>query len=406
MKKILLLLLLLINCKKDSENSNEFLLPYLYGTSNFNIEQIAYANAKRLVSPLGQFHYRGLYSPEGVSRGGANQFHFGEEGDATFKTGTYLSALAWKYKNNPNDDVLSQIDKSLAYYEGMQDRLNGWIGRNYVIDKAYQQFIDCEKNGNYTGSDVSVSCGTYRYKQFTIDGNVYWLRYDNSIDAITHTLMGLHWTARHVPTMQPRAVAIMKKLLVYYRSVNWQIRDDAGTRLRYGDHRPTLNPVAWTNEAILLFWSGEPFKDGSYIATIANNIITYDGLIVEKEDRNFFNDLMLVKNFHVLHDLGYETKAGIGRLYNQHKNEYYFLTYSIYKIVYNDYNVVHVKDLSNWSLFNYHCAGDVQVDYIVPLDSRKTYSRWEFSPYRLCVAKIPSQDLSGNTDFLEAYHIF
>ena len=403
MKKLIILLLLL-NCTKPKDDKGLFLLSYLYGTSNFNIEQIAYANSKRLVSPLGQFHYRGLYSPNNYYQG---EFHAEEIGDATYKTGTYLSALAWKYKNAPNDDVLSQIDKTLAYYEGMQSRLNGWIGRMYVIDKAYQQFIECEKHGSYTGSDVTVSCGTYRYKQFTIDGNLYHLRFDNSIDAITHTLMGLHWTARHVPSMKARSVAIMNKLLTYYRSVNWKVRDDVGTQLRYGDHTPTLNPVSWTNEAILMYWNGETAKSGVYIEAIANNIITYDGLIVEQQDRNYFNDFMLTKNLHVLYDMGYDTRNGISRLYNQHKGEYYFLTNSIHKLVNtNTADVIHVKDLFNWSLFNYHCANDVIVDYVVPLDSRKTYSKWEFSPYRLCLLKINSQDLSGNTDFLEAYNLY
>ena len=403
---ISLLTIFTMSCKKEKDDKGIFLLSYLYGTSNFNIEQIAYTNAKRLVSPLGQFHYRGLYEPTSSSRGGSGLFHYGEEGDATYKTGTYLSSLAWKYKNNPSDDVLSQIDKTLLYYEGMQSRLNGWIGRNYVVDSAYQQFLPCEKNGSYTGSDVAVSCGTYRYKEFTIDGTKYWLRYDNSIDAITHTLMGLHWTARFSPTHTERVKTIMKKLLTYYREVNWTVKDDVGTTLRYGDHTPTLNPVSWTNEAILLYWNGESMKSDSYIKLIADNIITYDGNIVKEEDRNFFNDYMIIKNFHVLHDIGYSTKNGISRLYDQHKNEYYFLTYSIYKLVHNDQNVVHVKNLFNFPLFNYHCSGDVVVNYIVPLDSRKTYNRWEFSPYRLCIVKLESQDLSGNTDFLESYWIY
>lgn len=406
MKKIILLLLILLNC---STNKRDYFKEWVFigllvGDTNSYKESVVFNNLSKLTGPLGQVEYRGTDHPDNTIFNGIGKYNWQEAGDATLYTGKTLGALAWRYKNNPNQETLNQISKHINYFKLMSRLRNGGWGRNFVNIESYNQFLECNKNGTVGSSLANPSCGTMRYIDYSEGGINYKFRYDISIDAIIHSLVGLYWTNKFVPEQRDAIKTLATDLLSFYTTNNWLIKDPNNILLRYGDHTPDTNPVSKINQVILTYLAtGNKISLGTWVS-LYNIIRTYDGTIVTIEDSNYFNHYMLVKGLFVLKDLDYPVDTGLKNLINEVNNQENKLSEAIDIYTFNAVRI-HVKNQSGFPLYDYHCLLDQTFGEVIGLVDRKPYSKWEFSPYRRCIVKSPAE-LGLNSDFLEAYWLF
>ncbi|WP_036095027.1 hypothetical protein [Leptospira weilii] len=393
-------------CIPEKKNSNKdiMLLAWLVGEMNSFKEGKVFSNAKYLTGPLGQVEYRGLDFHDNVVFNGVGKYNWQEAGDATLNVGVTLHAMAWKYKNTRDPDTLALIKRYVNYYKLMQSLNGGGLGRNFVNVEAYDQFLPCNKNGTVGVAPDNASCGTMRYSDYTFEDQQYKFRYDFSLDAVIHSLVGLYWTYVFVDELKPDIVRICTDLLGYYEANNYQVRDVNNVNLRYGDHNPGTNPVAKINEVILKYIARGQITDlGAWREVITLGSV-FAGLIVQVEDANFFNHYMLIKGVGVLVHLGYPLQNGLKNLISAVKDQGHELAESM-DIYFFQASKIHVKDKGGFPLFNYHCLVDQNFTDIIGLFDRKPYNKWEYSPLRRCIVQ-RSSALGLNAGFLEAYWLW
>ncbi|EMO57261.1 hypothetical protein LEP1GSC161_2628 [Leptospira santarosai str. CBC1416] len=389
---------------KKTSNSKVMFLAWLVGEMNSYKESQVYENAKYLTGPLGQVEYRGLDFFDNAAFNGIGKYNWQEAGDATFNVGVVLGAMAWKYKNTRDPDTLFLIKRYVNYYKLMQSLNNGGFGRNFVNIEAYNQFLPCNKNGAVGVPANNAPCGTMRYTDYVFEDQHYKFRYDFSLDAVIHSLIGLYWTYQYVDELKPDIVQICENLLRYYERNNYEVKDSNNVVLRYGDHRSAINPVAKINEVILKYIARGQMTDlGAWkdILTLGSVVIK---LVVQAEDANFFNHYMLLKGVGVLVNMGYPLQNGLKNLINAVNDQGHELADSM-DIYFFQTSKIHVKDKGGFPLYNYHCLADQTFSDIIGLFDRKPYNKWEFSPYRRCVIRQPSA-LGLNPGFLEAYWLW
>ncbi|MDI7197093.1 hypothetical protein QMM61_10325 [Leptospira santarosai] len=389
---------------KKTSNSKVMFLAWLVGEMNSYKESQVYENAKYLTGPLGQVEYRGLDFFDNAAFNGIGKYNWQEAGDATFNVGVVLGAMAWKYKNTRDPDTLFLIKRYVNYYKLMQSLNNGGFGRNFVNIEAYNQFLPCNKNGAVGVPANNAPCGTMRYTDYVFEDQHYKFRYDFSLDAVIHSLIGLYWTYQYVDELKPDIVQICENLLRYYERNNYEVKDSNNVVLRYGNHNPATNPVAKINEVILKYIARGQMTDlGAWkdIITLGSVVI---GLVVQAEDANFFNHYMLLKGVGVLVNMGYPLQNGLKNLINAVNDQSHELADSM-DIYFFQTSKIHVKDKGGFPLYNYHCLADQTFSDIIGLFDRKPYNKWEFSPYRRCVIRQPSA-LGLNPGFLEAYWLW
>ncbi len=390
---------------KKTSNKEIMLIAWLVGEMNSFKEKQVYSNVKYLTGPLGQVEYRGLDHFENQALNGVGKYNWQEAGDATFNVGVTLGAMAWKYKNTRDPDTLALIKRYLEYYKLMQSLNRGGFGRNFVNIEAYNQFPSCNQHGNVGVPLDNKPCGTMRYTDYSFEGQQYKFRYDFSLDATLHSLVGLYWTFIHVEEFREDVVKICADFLRYYETNNYQVKDFNNVELRYGNHTVDINPVAKINEIILKYIARNqitPLGQWQNLITLGSIFV---GVIVQSEDANFFNHYMLLKGVGVLVHMGYPLQTGLKNLIVAVKDQGHELAESMDIFFFQDPNKIHVKDKSGFPLYNYHCIEDRTFSDIVGLFYRKPYNKWEFAPYRRCV--IPQSSALGlNADFLEAYWLW
>ncbi len=404
MKKLLIIFLIFLPfCKTEKRNlTTELLfLSLAVGELNSSKEQIVFNNAQRLTGELGQVEYRGLDHFDNRVLNGMGKYNWQEAGDATLYTGKTLQAMAWRYKNKGDSETLALIGKYIQYYKTMQSLRGGAFGRNFVDINAYNQFPECNKNGTVGATLDNQSCGTMRYVDFTQNGKQYKFRYDFSLDATIHSLVGLYWTHVFVPQYRTDIVQIANNLLTFYEANSYQVKDDNNVNLRYGNHDPTLNPIAKINEVILKRLARNETPSLGVAQTLLSLGRTYDGTIVKVEDTNFFNHYMMIKGLAVLVHMGYNLENGLRNSIAEVNNQNNELADAI-DIYFFKTLKIHVKDKSGFPLYNYHCIADQTFGEVFGLIDRRPYSKWEFSPVPTCIVKQPSE-LGLNSDFMEAF---
>lgn len=282
---------------KKTSNKEIMLIAWLVGEMNSFKEKQVYSNVKYLTGPLGQVEYRGLDHFENQALNGVGKYNWQEAGDATFNVGVTLGAMAWKYKNTRDPDTLALIKRYLEYYKLMQSLNRGGFGRNFVNIEAYNQFPSCNQHGNVGVPLDNKPCGTMRYTDYSFEGQQYKFRYDFSLDATLHSLVGLYWTFIHVEEFREDVVKICADFLRYYETNNYQVKDFNNVELRYGNHTIDINPVAKINEIILKYIARNqitPLGQWQNLITLGSIFV---GVIVQSEDANFLITICFSKGW-------------------------------------------------------------------------------------------------------------
>ncbi len=448
------------------------------------VEQRAYENARGLLSPLGQFHFRGLHhpahrcicksaptltpngrafvgpgppadaslcarTPPGEQKdehdapnclSNAGRFHFNEEGDASMHTGALLAALAWRYKNHPDPaqrrDTLSTIGRILRYYELLQRHNDGCIGRNFVAADAYERFAPQNRHGteNSASSVLDDLFGkgkaakfAKRYRRVELDDarlpsqdrGVYYLRYDVSLDAVVHSVAGLHWITRFTPAPErERARKVLAAQLEYYERRAWRIAEN-GKMLLHGDHRPDhINPIATAIELILKHnVRGETPQARDAQLLLIRNYRTYEpGIHGKKTERRQFNNYMALTAFAALADhpdasVRGHARAGLLTAVQENEAELNYFALAVRAQVFGE-NTPQLRHDPFVRLNDYHSfCGMLRSPAPAFFEQRFGYNWWENDAYEVALpcTQVPGlQDLhpaglTGNEAYLQAY---
>lgn len=364
--------------------------------------KIAQENSEKLISPLGEFHWRGLYHPDKLSIGSGGNFHSNEQGDATLHTGSYLGSQAFRYKNSQSETTLSVIDSLLKYFELHQEVNGGGLGRMFVKDEFYQKFPKEEQNGvskDYNVfNEAEASKFSQRYRPFIYKNEKYWQRYDISVDAISHALFGLFMTYKFVPKFKERVKSIILNQYNYYKKTNWQIIDEEGRVVRYGNHSGKINFFSRVNELIF-----EYVETGECKATLKDKILI-NGIpsYIRGLKINYFNSFINICQLISLHEIGVDVVNGITRLkYELQEFDDNYLVHSAYSYITKNKTIC-CWNLEEWGLNYGHPSGTYYSTEIVPQYLRNGYNKWEFSPNRCLVYK-NGDEMTGNHDLLLAF---
>ena len=358
--------------------------------------------AESLISPLGEFHWRGLSNPDKVGIGSNGKFHAHEQGDATLHTGSYLASLAYKYKNLRDSETLESIFKILEYFE-YHIQSNGCMGRNFVKDEFYLKFPKSEQNGSGSYNlfnEAEAAHYSMRYRKVIINSEVYWQRYDVSVDAISHALFGLFSVYKFVPNLRDRVKPIILSQYNYYKKTDWKIIDDEGNRVRYGDHSPSINFFSRVNELIFEFVETGKIEWSWWDKAVINGVPSYIGGL----NVNYFNSFINICQLLVLHEMGVDVKKAISRLRDEMiEFDDNWLLNSAYSYI-TGQSVKRCEDLSEWYLNYGHPKGTILSNKIVPQYLRDGYNKWEFTPNRSMVVRY-GDEITGNHDLLLAYWV-
>lgn len=367
------------------------------------LERIIFDHATSLISPMGQYHYRGLDLP-----GAGGGFHRSEDGDATMQTGVLLQALAWRYKNgspSQRHDTLAAINAILSYFKYCQDENGGCLARNLVEADAYELFLPQNKSGS-GGYRIPDRAGSHMRYRLTSDGR-YQLRWDVSVDAIVHAVAGLTWVRQFVPAMAPRATVIAWNQLQFYSRSCWMIRDGR-TLLRYGVHSPSFwNPAGAMIGALLRWLCRGNRTLGPAEQFILRNVRTWvPGLYLSKQTRNQYNNYMLLCGLFALYGAGEKSiLPGLRRMIGENEGEGNGLAEAIGALVFDlprgiFYGSQAMPSRGHPTAWEFSPSP-------VPLHERTGYNWWEVSPYRRAIRQFVSGiGFQGNHAFLQAYWIY
>jgi len=375
-------------------------------------EQEIFDNAKSLISPLGQFHYRGI--DFSIVSGGPTyipgEFHSGEDGDASYHTGILGQAMVFRYLKNPNkiEETAQVIDRLLSYFELFIEHV-GHIGRNIVSKKAYDKFLPQHKNGTASWSPFlpDKSGDHMRYKEVNLNGNTYYFRYDVSPDQMTGVVNFLYWVVKIIPNSELaiRARNIAKIQLEYYEKNDYLIKDDDGKLLRYGYHKPIsyFLPVNLMFVSVLKSIIGRSIDLTWYDKIILNLVRTYmTGIFKSKKTRDQFNNYMITMNLHSLINEGIDLHKGIKRMFKETEGEKNFYNHAVENHLYKSNK--ETANENNIVPRNYHSHVYIPTDFVVPFEYRTGYNYWEASPYRkTLIKKEVLSGFLGNEDILQAY---
>lgn len=378
----------------------------LYPKKSYRVQEavrIAQENSEKLISPLGEFHWRGLFHPDKLHIGSGGEFHSNEQGDATLHTGSYLASQVFRYKATNDDKIIPIISLLLNYFELHQRYNNGGLGRMFVKDKFYQQFPKEEQNGISKDYNVfnegEASKFSQRYRPFVYNGEKYWQRYDISVDAISHALFGLFMTYLFVPSQKERAKDIILLQYEYYRRSDWKIIDEEGRVVRYGNHSTKINFFSRINELIFQYVEKGTVTPTWKDMMVINGIPSYlKGLRI-----NYFNSFINICQLLSLHEMGIDVRKGVSRLRKEMSEGDNWLLNSVYHYITKD-KIKCCWDLEEWCLNYGHPAGTLYSERIVSQHVRNGYNKWEFSPNR-CLFYTNGTELTGNHDLLLAYWI-
>ena len=363
--------------------------------------EVALDRALSLVSPLGEFHWRGLNHPDKAGIGNVGKWHSNEQGDATFHTGALLCALAWIPE--PNDRVLITIDKIISFFELQQSVTKGSLGREIVLDEFYLKFPKSEQNGDTVVSffaEGKGGAGHMRWTSFVHNDLKYWLRTDVSVDAISFATMGCYWVWKKFPQFKERVVNILKSQYEYYTKTNWRILDDTGQVVRYGNHSTAINPLSKTNQLIFeKIINGQDVAVSPLFLELANSIPTY----VKDLRTNYFNCFIGSSQLLIMDDMGFNVKDGIELLYREVRDDRNYYINAVYKKITGKFALT-AKHLSTWILNTGHPKGSLEATFSTPDHIKANYCRWELEPKRSCLIKI-GDEITGNHDLLLAYYL-
>lgn len=378
-------------------------------------EQKVFDDTIELISPLGQFHYKGI--DLSIAEGGTTyipgKFHSGEDGDSTYHTGILGQALAWRYVNNPNKqkETVDAIDKLLSYFELFIKNV-GHIGRNIVSEEAYNQFLPIHKNGTkeYSLTKLDKPGGHMRYKEVILNRKKYYFRYDVSADQMTGAINFLYWVNKLMPGTEyaQRAVAIAQSQFDYYEKNNWKIFDDKGNLTRFGIHAesPSLTfPINKLFGSTLRIIIGQKPKFSKWDLFVFNFIMrTYiPGLYKTKRTRDQFNNYMFVMNLHPLINEGVKLEKCIKRMFSETRGEINLYNNIVENILFKTKNLTARDAIIEPK--KYHSFAFTEMDFVVAFNERSGYNLWENSAYRKVVAKRPSEHYVGSEGLLQSYWI-
>lgn len=353
--------------------------------------QLVEYNIENLVSPLGEFHWRGLNHPDKAYLNNKNEFHANEQGDSALHTGVLLMGLCWKYYQTENPMCLVIIKKLIDYFELHQGFNNGGLARSFVKEKFYEKFPDSERNSEK---------GNMRYRRVLIDKEYYWQRYDISIDAISHVIAGVYWAYKYTP-FKKQCLQILTNQLNYYEKSNWRIRDDLGKIVRYGNHDPDTNLFSKINKIIL----NRIIHGKDYFNIIDNALYNSFPSIIGNSSINYFNSFIDITQILIMSDLGYDVNPRLNILYEEIKQDDNYFFNSVYNYIKKQNILKTTQNLKEWVINIGHGYGLLKAKDNVPLNIKRGYFRWEFSP-KVCYDKFAEgNEVTGNSDLLLAYYL-
>jgi hypothetical protein len=363
-----------------------------------NTELLISQNLDRLVSPIGEFHWRGLNHLDKNHINNVNKFHSNEQGDATLHTGVLLKALVWKFHKTKCKVTLGIIHRLLYYFEIHTLNNRGMLGRNFVLKEFYDLFPDYGKNSDGETSAFKDDAGKHiRYREVSVDGKIYYQRYDISVDAVSHVIAGLYWCNKFIPEYSSRCINILRSIYDYYQTNNWIIKDDNHREVRYGNHHPKINPFSRTNKIIL-----EAVLNNKHIFSFLDYIV-FNFLPVYLRRKHvrthYFNTFIASSQFLILNDLGFNIKRGVKNLHKETRGDSNLYIQAIYE------KIVNKKDIllpENWYIAKGHPIGSKNTNFPTVLEKRVGYCLWEFSPFRKTYYRL-GDEITGNHDFLLVY---
>lgn len=377
-------------------------------------ESYAIEKSLKLISPLGQYHWRGKTTPwkEYVTNQIGEDFHQGEDGDGCFHTSILLNALAWKYKNKPDELVLDNIKKILSFYElGIEH--SGHLIRNLVKLEAYFLFPKQEQHSDkFSFMGLFDNGPQMKYKDVTIDGKTYMMRLDISMDAISNAITGLLYIHKFVKDIdvQNQVKNIVKAQYDYYEKNGWKIKDESGKIVRYGNHKPSLLvpmaiPVKYMMEYALF---GKVKKRYVHLDLILNSVFRtfIPGLYKTKETRRQFNNYMFMNAFFAVSyftDLKSRYKKALIRLIKECRGEMNLFSEAIEAYM---ANTIIMNKNDRFKLFpkkNKFPLAKKEINVVVPLLDRSGFNLWEESAYEIILETRDLKDDIGYEDYLQAW---
>lgn len=380
------------------------------------LEKKLFDNAVSLISPLGQFHWRGKKLPftiYNLSIIEGDKFHINEEGDALYHSSVLLTSLVFRYKNVINKEkpkTLEAIDSIINFYELMLLHNDGFPVRNFVLKAAYDDFLLNNKHGDRGWSFNDKSGGHMRYKEVVINNNTYMMRYDISPDAILQMSIALYWTQKYVPKLKNKITKIINQVINGYNKNKWMIRDKENeSLLRYGIHKPWfINPFAACIKIILntVLNNKKSISDIIFINIIIPIIRTYiTGIYLSKQKRQQFNNFALMMAFSAMYDSGIKkAKRGLKRLIKETRGESNYFS----NVVENWIEKKKVADIIQDDIsilpINYHSIITTKYNRPTTFERRVGYFWWEKSAYDIVVKKLETEKPLGNHAYLLAYN--
>jgi hypothetical protein len=380
-------------------------------------EQKIFDRTVELISPVGQYHWRGTDLPFTRSYSDGTQFHYNEDGDASFHTGNLLIALAHRYHYHP-DPVEKQkteeaIGRCLNYYRSMQKHNDGMIGRNLVDLDAYAMFPLKHRSGFTRPPRFKDQPGGHmRYISCEIGKDVYYLRYDLSLDAMIGTLSGLYWVKKFLPQFRMDIHLIVGKMLGHYYREGWKIRDkEENYTLRYGNHSPCFyNPFGLIVRYLALSMTDPEkgkrrgLKYRFHIWILNQSRTFWTGWFKSKTSRQAFNGLNFMLGLSALLDAGHDVRSGLERIIWETEGEDNRFADAIWNAM-NPGSIPRPRiSQDEYIPQDFHPEWKEQWHLAFPYWERVGYHLWEVNPYDASLQKVPSNHpVLGGHAYLLAY---
>lgn len=376
--------------------------------------EIAIEKSLSLISPIGQYHYRGKKYKEYLNPEG--KWHYDEAGDATFHTAILCNSLTWAYKNTDNKNkrklYRDNIEKMLSYFILGQNNRDGCLIRDIVDSDAYVRFPKSEQNSDSyvkIGGGIVDKGPSMKYTHVGISGHLYMMRYDISLDSISQVITALYWIRKFIPELTELVKSIAKKQLSYYEKNDWKIKDIQGHIVRYGDHTPCL--LIPMGELVKLLLN--EILDNSLKKNLNHKIInmflrTYiSGIYKSKRDRKQYNNYMFTNILFSLIDSGYDFNRAIKRLIKETEGESNYFSNAVSNYLYNTEYPTIQQD-SNYKLREMSYDSAPYKSYL-PISPwlRYGWNAWECSPYLYSHPRmLPPDQALGQADIIQAWYLY